>query len=332
MMRWFAATILLGWLVFPALGASLDAAAINNAEYRSRPAAEDKIDAVVVKAQILLDRAHFSPGEIDGKLGENAQKALRAFAEAKGLTSDKALTPEIWTVLAGTGQDPVITEYKISEADVKGPFLEKLPAKMDDMKGLKALSYTSPREAIAEKFHMSEGLLVALNPGKKFDRAGETIFVANVLNKQPKLTIGRIEIDKSGQTVKAFDSSGALIAFFPATVGSEEKPSPSGSFKVISADANPNYRYNPDYKFKGVKSKEAFTIKPGPNNPVGSYWIGLSAEGYGIHGTPSPSKVSKSESHGCVRLTNWDAGLLGRNIKKGTPVVFVDEPQSGRKS
>jgi lipoprotein-anchoring transpeptidase ErfK/SrfK len=332
MMRWFAATILLGWLVFPALGASLDAAAINNAEYRSRPAAEDKIDAVVVKAQILLDRAHFSPGEIDGKLGENAQKALRAFAEAKGLTSDKALTPEVWTMLAASSQDPAITEYKISESDVKGPFLEKLPAKMDDMKGLKALSYTSPREAIAEKFHMSEGLLVALNPGRKFDRAGESVFVANVLNKQPKLTIGRIEIDKSRQTVKAFDPSGALIAFFPATVGSEAKPSPSGSFKVVSADANPNYRYNPDYKFKGVKSKKAFTIKPGPNNPVGSYWIGLSAEGYGIHGTPNPSKVSKSESHGCVRLTNWDAGLLGRNIKKRTPVVFVDEPQGGRKS
>jgi lipoprotein-anchoring transpeptidase ErfK/SrfK len=332
MMRWFAATILLGWLVFPALGASLDAAAINNAEYRSRPAAEDKIDAVVVKAQVLLDRAQFSPGEIDGKLGENAQKALRAFAEAKGLTSDKALTPEVWTVLAGTSKDVAITEYKISDSDVKGPFLEKLPAKMDDMKGLKALSYTSPREAIAEKFHMSEGLLVALNPGKKFDRAGETIFVANVLNKQTKLTIGRIEIDKSRQTVKAFDPSGVLVAFFPATVGSEEKPSPSGSLKVVSADANPNYRYNPDYKFKGVKSKKAFTIKPGPNNPVGSYWIGLSAEGYGIHGTPNPSKVSKSESHGCVRLTNWDAGLLGRNIKKGTPVVFVDEPQSGRKS
>jgi lipoprotein-anchoring transpeptidase ErfK/SrfK len=332
MMRWFAATILLGWLVFPALGASLDAAAINNAEYRSRPAAEDKIDAVVVKAQVLLDRAQFSPGEIDGKLGENAQKALRAFAEAKGLPSDKAFTPEIWTMLAGTSQDPAITEYKISESDVKGPFLEKLPAKMDEMKGLKALSYTSPREAIAEKFHMSEGLLVALNPGKKFDRAGETIFVANVLNKQTKLTIGRIEIDKSRQTVKAFGPSGALIAFFPATVGSEEKPSPSGSFKVVSADANPNYRYNPDYKFKGVKSKKAFTIKPGPNNPVGSYWIGLSAEGYGIHGTPNPSKISKSESHGCVRLTNWDAGVLGRNIKKGTPVVFVDEPQGGRKS
>jgi lipoprotein-anchoring transpeptidase ErfK/SrfK len=332
MIRLFVATIVLGWLVVPLAAAGLDAAAINNAEFRSKPAAEDKADTAVVKAQVLLDRAHFSPGEIDGKLGENAQKALRAFADAKGLPSDRALTPEIWNMLVGTSKDPVIAEYKISESDVKGPFLEKLPAKMEGMKDLKALSYTSPREAIAEKFHMSEGLLAALNPGKKFDRAGETIFVANVINKPPKLSIGRVEIDKSGQTVKAFDPSGALIAFFPATVGSEEKPTPSGTLKVVSADANPNYRYNPDYKFKGVKSKEAFTIKPGPNNPVGSYWIGLSAEGYGIHGTPDPSKVSKSESHGCVRLTNWDAGLLGKNIKKGTPVAFVDEPQSGRKS
>jgi lipoprotein-anchoring transpeptidase ErfK/SrfK len=215
---------------------------------------------------------------------------------------------------------------------VKGPFLKKLPAKMEDMKGLKALGYTSPREAIAEKFHMSEGLLSALNPGKKFDQPGETIFITNVLNRQNKLTIGRIEVDKVRQTVKAFDPSGALIAFLPATVGSEEKPSPTGSLKVVSADTNPYYRYNPDYKFKGVKSKTAFTIKPGPNNPVGSYWIGLSAEGYGIHGTPNPSKVSKAESHGCVRLTNWDAALLGSNVKKGTPVVFVDESQAAERT
>jgi len=332
MIRLFVATIFTVWLVYPAIGAGLDAAAINNAEYRSKSSAGDKIDPAIVKTQVLLDRAQFSPGEIDGKLGENAQKALRAFAEAKGLVFDKALTPEIWTALAATSNDPVIAEYRISENDVKGPFLKKLPAKMEDMKSLKALSYTSPREAIAEKFHMSEGLLTTLNPGKKFDRAAETIFVTNVANKPAKLTIGRIEVDRSRQTVKAFDPSGVLIAFFPATVGSEEKPTPSGSFKVVSADANPNYRYNPDYRFKGVKSRQAFTIKPGPNNPVGSYWIGLSAEGYGIHGTPNPSKVSKSESHGCVRLTNWDAGLLGHNIKKGTPVVFVDEPQGGRKS
>jgi lipoprotein-anchoring transpeptidase ErfK/SrfK len=331
MIRWFVATVFFGWLVFPAIAASLDAAAINNAEFRAKPAGEDKIDATIVKAQVLLDRAQFSPGEIDGKLGENAQKALRAFAEAQGLPSDKVLTPEIWTRLTGTSRDAVIADYTISENDVKGPFLKKLPSKMEDMKDLKTLNYTSSRQAIAEKFHMSEGLLGALNPGKKFDRAGETIRVANVANKPAKLAIGRIEVDKSRQTVKAFDPSGALVAFFPATVGSEEKPSPSGSFKVVSADANPYYRYNPDYKFKGVKSKEPFTIKPGPNNPVGSYWIGLSAEGYGIHGTPNPSRVSKSESHGCIRLTNWDAGLLGANVRKGTPVVFVDAPQGGGK-
>jgi len=330
MIRLLGAAILTASLVFPAMGASLDAAAINNAEYRSKPST-DEVDAVVVKAQILLDRAQFSPGEIDGKLGENAQKALRAFAEAKGLAAGKALTAEVWAALAETSKDPVIAEYTISEADVKGPFLEKLPAKMEDMKSLKALSYTSPREALAEKFHMSEGLLAMLNSGKRFDRASEIILVANVSNKPVKLTIGRIEVDKSRQTVKAFDPSGALVAFFPATVGSEEKPTPTGSLKVVSADANPNYRYNPDYKFKGVKSREAFTIKPGPNNPAGSFWIGLSGEGYGIHGTPNPSKVSKSESHGCVRLTNWDVGLLGRNIKKGTPVVFVEEPQAGKK-
>jgi lipoprotein-anchoring transpeptidase ErfK/SrfK len=327
MVRPCVAAIVLGWLIFPALAARLDPAAINNAELPTKAAARDKIDPAVVKAEVLLDRAQFSPGQIDGKFGENAQKALRAFAEAKGLAFDNALTPEIWSALAGAGNDPVITEYTISEQDVKGPFLKKLPAKMEDMKRLTALSYTSPRQGIAEKFHMSQALLSALNPGKKFVSAGETISVANVLNKQARLTIGRVEVDKSRQTVKAFDPQGNQVAFFPATVGSEEKPTPSGSFKVVSIDRNPTYRYNPEYEFKGVKSKTPFTIKPGPNNPVGLYWIGLSAEGYGIHGTPDPSKISKTESHGCVRLTNWDAGLLASNIKKGTPVVFVDQPQ-----
>jgi lipoprotein-anchoring transpeptidase ErfK/SrfK len=332
MKRLFVAIIISTWLALPALGARLDATAINNAELGSRSPAQDKIDPVTVKTQVLLDRALFSPGEIDGKLGENAQKALKAFAEAKNLTADKPLTPEIWAMLSGTSKDPVIAEYTITLNDVKGPFLKKLPAKMEAMKDLKALSYINPRQAIAEKFHMSEGLLAELNPGQKFDRAGESILVANVRNKQTKLTIGRIEVDKVRQTVRAFDPSGTLIGFFPATVGSEEKPTPSGSLKVVSTDANPNYRYHPEYKFKGVKTTKPFDIKPGPNNPVGSYWIGLSAEGYGLHGTPNPSKVSKAESHGCVRLTNWDAVLLGTNVKKGTPVVFVDQSQADQKS
>jgi lipoprotein-anchoring transpeptidase ErfK/SrfK len=332
MVRLFAASIVLGWLIMPASAASLDPAAINNAEFTSKSVPKDKIDPVLVKAQVLLDRARFSPGEIDGKSGENADKALKAFAEANGVASDQPLTPEIWKKLLQTSGDPVTTQYEISRNDVKGPFLKKLPAKMEDMKRLKALGYTNPREAIAEKFHMSQSLLAALNPGKKFDRAGEVINVANVPNKQPKLSIERIEVDNSRQTVKGFDASGALVAVFPATVGSEEKPTPSGTFKVVSIDANPTYRYNPEYKFKGVKSKRPFTINPGPNNPVGSYWIGLSAESYGIHGTPDPSKVSKSESHGCVRLTNWDVALLAKSIKKGTRVDFVDNPPAEQKS
>jgi lipoprotein-anchoring transpeptidase ErfK/SrfK len=331
MIRLFAGMILLACLAAPAF-AGPDAAAVNNAEFKGKAPADDKIHPAIVKAQVLLDRASFSPGEIDGKLGENAEKALKAFSESKGLAVGKQpLTSDVWGALLATGSDPVVVDYKITEKDVKGPFLKKLPAKMEDMKDLKSLDYASPREAIAEKFHMSEALLEALNPGKKFDEAGQTIAVANVQPKEGKPAVARVEVDKVAQTVKVLGSSGELIAFFPASVGSDEKPTPSGVLKVTSIDARPNYRYNPDYKFKGVKSKEAFTIKPGPNNPAGSHWIGLSSEGYGIHGTPHPSKVSKSESHGCVRLTNWDVDRLAKLLKKGTEVAFIEREAANRK-
>ena len=328
MIRLFVGMILLACLVPPAFAAP-DAAAVNNAEFKGKTPADDKINPAVVKAQVLLDRANFSPGEIDGKLGENAQKALKAFAEAKGLAINKPLTSEVWSALVATSPDAIIVDYKITEKDVKGPFLKKLPGKMEEMKGLKSLDYTSPREAIAEKFHMSEALLAALNPGKKFDQAGQTISVTNLAARETKPVVTRVEVDKTSQTVKAFANS-ELVAFFPATVGSDEKPTPSGVLKVISIDANPYYRYNPDYKFKEVKSRRAFTIKPGPNNPVGIYWIGLSAEGYGIHGTANPSKVSKAESHGCVRLTNWDVDKLAKLLKKGTEVVFIERSAANR--
>ena len=324
----FAAGLLVAFAVSPAGAVSLTPAIVNNAEPDQRPRPAEGLDPLAIKVQVLLDRARFSPGEIDGKNGENVKKAIRAFAAARGLPPDTAMTSELWTKLTSGFEGPILTEYALTEKDVKGPFLEKLPSRLEDMKSLSALSYTSPREAIAEKFHMSEELLAALNPAKPFEKIGAVVIVANVSMERPRNEIGRIEVDKTGQTVKIFDKSGQLVAFYPATVGSDEKPTPGGTLKVTSAHMSPTYRYDPEYDFKGVKTKKPFTIKPGPNNPVGLAWIGLSEKSYGIHGTPQPSKVSKSESQGCVRLTNWDAVSLAGMVKKGMPVAFLEGSQA----
>jgi lipoprotein-anchoring transpeptidase ErfK/SrfK len=323
-------------LTAPSLhAAELTQDAINSAEPAAKPLSNDKAlsnekpTPLGVRLQVLLDRAHFSPGEIDGKFGENAKKALRAYAEAQQLPPSDKLSDGLWAKLKADSQ-PALTTYTIAEKDVAGPFLQKLPARMEDMKDIPKLSYTSPREALAERFHMSEALLAALNPGQHFDRAGASIVVVDTGGKsgENSAKAARVEVDKNRQVVKLFDRSNALIGFYPATVGSEEKPSPTGTLKVTSISYNPTYGYNPDYRFKGVRSKKRFEIQPGPNNPVGTVWINLSAEGYGIHGTPSPGKVSKAESHGCVRLTNWDAERVADRVSKGTPVAFVDDPRS----
>lgn len=314
------------WFVCPVLAGNLDTKAVNDAARPEKQPPADKVNAPATKLQILLDRAQFSPGQIDGKLGENARKALKAFAEQNGMSFDKIVAPELWDKLNAASEGPVLADYKIADADVKGPFLERLPAKLDDMKSLEALRYTSPLEGLAEKFHMSEELLKALNPGKAFDKSGETITVANVPARRELPRIVRIEIDKTHAALKAFEGSGRLVAFYPASIGSPDRPTPTGTLKVTGTNEQPTYHYNPAYKFKNVKSRKPFDIKPGPNNPVGAYWIGLSAQGYGIHGTAEPDRVGKSASHGCVRLTNWDARVLGENVKRGTPVVFLDTP------
>lgn len=318
-------------VVSPALGAELNQAAIDAAEPSGKLAQSDKQTPLGIRVQVLLDRAHFSPGEIDGKFGENARKALRAFAESRQLPSSDVLTDELWQVLRSDDR-PVTKDYTMTDKDIAGPFLKKLPAKMEDMKGIPKLSFTSPREALAEKFHMSEGLLAALNPGQHFNRPGDTIVAIDTGDSYAAAVTkaNRVEIDKSRQTVKLLDQSGSLIGFYPATVGSEEKPSPTGTLKVTAINQNPTYRYNPTYHFKGVHARKPFTIKPGPNSPVGTVWINLSADGYGIHGTPSPEKVSKAESHGCVRLTNWDAQRVAARVAKGTPVAFVDNSEPRR--
>jgi lipoprotein-anchoring transpeptidase ErfK/SrfK len=308
-----------------ATAATLNPDAINSATPRGKAQRTRAPDPLATKTQILLDRAHFSPGEIDGKDGENVTKALVAFAAAQGTAWQGKWTDDLWAKLTANAPDDLLMKYTINEKDLNGPFADHLPTKMEDMKDLPSLSYTSPREELAERFHSSEDLLSALNPDARFDQPGQTIVVPRVGDTPLEAKVARLEVDKSAQTVKPFSDDGQLIAFYPATVGSEEKPAPSGTLKITEVQKNPTYHYNPKYQFKGVKTNKPFTIKPGPNNPVGLVWIGLTGEGYGIHGTPDPGKVSKTQSHGCVRLTNWDALQLAAVVKKGTPVKFTGE-------
>jgi lipoprotein-anchoring transpeptidase ErfK/SrfK len=330
MTKWIVVLGLMAVAPLPALGAEFNASSINAVNFTGKVPSEDRLSALAVKVQVLLDRARFSPGEIDGKFGENVEKALQAFTETNHLAPGKILTPEIWSKLQPAGGDAIITDYVLTDQDIKGPYIEKLPVKMEDMKSLKALSYTGPKEALSERFHMGQDLLAELNPAAKFDHAGDKINVVNLPHDKQTAKAARVEVDKTRETVKAFAKDGTLLAFYPATVGSEEKPTPSGTLKVVSVHPNPTYRYDPKYKFKGVASTEPFTISGGPNNPVGSIWIGLSQAGYGIHGTADPSRVSKSDSHGCVRMTNWDAERLGQSVKKGVEVTFVDGKQASR--
>jgi len=313
----------------PASAKSLDAEAINNAQFDVSFASKKAISPLLIKAEILLARAHFSPGEISGRAGENLNKAIAAFAEAQGKATNK-LDQELWGKLVSMSADPVVTNYTISEADMRGPFVEQIPNKMEMMKDLPRLAYTTPREALAEKFHMSPELLSALNPGEKFEVAGHTILVANIPTGSLQEKVNRISVDKAKQELRAFDTGGKLLAYYPATVGSGEKPAPSGTLKVTAVKKNPTYHYNPAYAFKGVRTTKPFTIEPGPNNPVGLVWIGLTGEGYGIHGTPEPGKVGKTQSHGCVRLTNWDALQLASGVSKGTSVDFTGEQKRTR--
>jgi lipoprotein-anchoring transpeptidase ErfK/SrfK len=323
-MRVLARLVGLFLVTCPASAKSLDAEAINNAQFDVSFASKKAISPLVIKAEILLARAHFSPGEISGRPGENLNKAIAAFAEAQGKATKK-LDRELWDKLVSMSADPVVIDYTISEADMRGPFVEKIPDRMEMMQDLPRLAYTTPREALAEKFHMSPELLSALNPGEKFDVGGRTILVANIATESLQEKVNRIRVDKAKQELRAFDAGGKLLAYYPATVGSGEKPAPSGTLKVTAVKKNPTYHYNPAYAFKGVRTTKPFTVEPGPNNPVGVVWIGLTGEGYGIHGTPEPGKVGKTQSNGCVRLTNWDASQLASAVSKGTSVDFIGE-------
>jgi lipoprotein-anchoring transpeptidase ErfK/SrfK len=271
--------------------------------------------------QVTLDTAGFSPGEIDGKLGKNTLRALEAYEGARGAKAMPA-------------QNGGLRDYQVTKEDVAGPFV-KVPADMMAKSKLKSLGYESALERLGEKFHISPALLRQINPGKRFV-AGETIKVPAVdpaplsddrPDAQPSNeSFGNVTVyvSKSRSSLQVLDQQGNVIFRAPVTTGSDKFPLPIGQWDVTSVARNPVFNYNPDLFWDPDPSHAKAQIAPGPNNPVGVVWIGLSKEHYGIHGTPEPGRISYSESSGCIRLTNWDALRVAALVTKGTPVVLVE--------
>jgi lipoprotein-anchoring transpeptidase ErfK/SrfK len=273
--------------------------------------------------QILLDRVNFSSGVVDGTFGENTRKAVAAFQEAHDLPVTGEVDELTWqNLLAASGAKPWVP-YSITEQDAGGPFYQ-IPADVTEQAKLPALGYRSLLEMLEERFHTSEKLLREHNPDSHF-AAGETLSVPNVRHPPTTATASpetvRVVVSKSRLTLTV-DNGDDLLFFAPVSAGSEHDPLPLGTWQVRSVDRNPAFFYNPQLFWNADPRSAKAKLAPGPNNPVGVVWIDLSKEHYGIHGTPEPGRIGTTFSHGCVRLTNWDALTVASLVKPGTAVVF----------
>jgi lipoprotein-anchoring transpeptidase ErfK/SrfK len=279
--------------------------------------------------QVLLDRQGFSPGQIDGKPGPNFSHAMAALQKTQGLNASGKPDCATWKALTGGDAEPLITNYTVTGGDLDGPFETKIPPRLDQQAALPELGYQSALEELGERFHASPALLQQLNPGLAL-KVGTSIRVPAVARFNPGLKPAvdpaaadvTITVSRSDSSLRATRADGTILFYAPVTTGSVHDPLPTGDYKVLGLRWHPSFHYNPDLFWDAQDADEKATIKPGPNNPVGIVWIALNLEHYGLHGTPEPGRIGHAESHGCVRLTNWDAARVAALVKPGTPVLF----------
>jgi len=271
----------------------------------------------VTRAQILLDRARFSPGEIDGIYGDDFGVAVKGYQENHGLKPTGTIDAAMWRLL-DRDAGPLLLTYTITQADEKGPFLP-LPTEVQEKAKLKWLGFETPEEGLGEKFHISPKLLAELNPGKKLDTVGERITVPNVRRGAVGLAL-RVMVSKSKRTVIAYGMGGKELAQYPDTIGDSHDPLPIGHWTIVGIVHYPWFNWDPKLLWNVDPKLAKAELAPGPNNPVGVAWIGLSKEDYGIHGTPDPGNIGHGVSDGCIRLTNWDVDELSHMVRRGTPV------------
>jgi lipoprotein-anchoring transpeptidase ErfK/SrfK len=310
-----------------AIASALAAASINRATTaRVGPGSSGP---AVLRAEILLDRAHFSCGQIDGRYSQNLKNAIEAYQSAHQLKVDGVVGRSMWKLLNQDSAEAVI-EHRISREDLAGPFVDKIPQDMEAKSKLKGMYYESPLQEFTGKYHASEALLKRLNPRQRFDRVGKEILVPNVVTP-PRGRAASVVVTGLGTTlpvraasVEALDSAGEVLFYAPANIGGPHDPLPVGEWKVTDIVHNPWYNYNPDLFWDPEDPNTKSKIPPGPNGPVGLVWIGISKPHYGLHGAADPELIGRAHSDGCVRMTNWDALELANLVEKGTPVIMKE--------